>query len=411
MTSPVAIIDIGTTKTCALVAEKTERGILRVLGSGVAPSRGLRKGVVVDVNQTSESIAQALAQAQRVSGFDVESALVSVTGTHIESANSRGVATIHGGRAVSQADIDRALESAEEIVVPENRELIHSIPRGYTLDGQDGIKEPMGMLGFKLEVEAHIATGAVPPIQNLIKAVESAGVSASDLVFSPIASGDAVLTPAEKEMGVIVVDIGGGTTDIAVFIDGSVWHTVVLPIGGLNVTNDLAVGLRAPFEAAEQIKVNYGRMDVDAIGEDQVLDVTSFGEDGHRPISRRLMAEVIHARVEEILHMILTEIKRSGYDNLLPAGVVLCGGTASVPGLRAFAREIFQMPVRIGAPREIEGFVDRVSSPASATAIGLLHWGFRNGLEAEGVSARGKQSKPNPLDGLVVWARRALLPG
>ncbi|MBI3913133.1 MAG: cell division protein FtsA [Chloroflexi bacterium] len=410
MIAPTAVVDVGTSKICALVGERTERGNLRVLGAGVVPSRGLRKGVVVDVNQAAESIARAVEQAERVSGFNMHSAVVSISGTHIESANSRGIAAIHGDRAVTQEDIDRALESAEAIAVPQNREIVHAIPRGYTLDGQEGVKEPLGMIGFRLEVDAHIATGAVPPIQNLLKATQSAGVTASEIVFAPIASGEAALTPAEKEMGVILADIGGGTTDIAVFIDGSVWKSIVLPIGGMNITNDLAVGLRTPFAAAEELKIQHGRIDLSGISEDQNFDVASFGEEGHRPISLRLTAEIIDARVEEILHLILTEIKRSGYDNLLPAGVVLCGGAASLPGLKAKAREVLKMPVRIGFPLEVEGFSDRVSTPAFATAIGLLHWSARES-SARSENARSKQTRSNALGGLFGWAKRALLPG
>ncbi len=408
--APAAVIDIGTTKICALVGEKTAKGAWRILGAGIAVARGIRKGVVVDVNQAAESIASAVEQAERVAGMRIEGALLNISGTHIESTNSRGVAAIQGNRAVTPDDIERALESAEAIAVPQNREIIHAIPRGFTLDGQEGVKDPLGMIGFRLEVEAHIATGAVPPIQNLIKAAQTAGIRANELVFAPIAAGSAVLTPAEKEMGVIVADIGGGTTDLAVFIDGSVWQSVVLPVGGINITNDLAVGLRAPFDAAEDLKVNQGRIDFAALSEDQVLDITTFGEEGQRAISMRLMAEIIDARIEEILQLILTEIKRAGYDNLLPAGVVLCGGTAKLPGLKAKAREILKLPVRIGFPLEIEGFVDRVSSPAFATSVGLLNWCAQNG-NAKNATVRTPKSGGNALGDLLGWARRAFLPG
>ncbi len=411
MPAPIAVIDVGTTKTCALIGEMREGGTLRILGTGVAPSNGLRKGVVVDVNQTAEGIGRAVEQAERVSGFKVGAALVSITGTHIESVNSRGVAGIHGGHGVTAEDVERALESAEAIAVPQNREIINAIPRGYSLDGQDGVKEPLGMVGFRLEVEAHIVTGAAPPIQNLLKAIQTTHIRVGDLVFSPIASGEAALTTAEKEMGVVLADIGGGTTDISIFIDGSVWHTIVLPVGGLNVSNDLAVGLRIPFQAAEGIKVSHGRMDVGAIADDAMVDVAAFGEEGHRPVSQRLMAEIIHARVEEILQLILTEIKRSGYDNLLPAGVVLCGGSANIQGLRTFARDIFQMPVRIATPRGIEGFVDRVSSPGYATAIGLLFWGAQKGIGMDAVRARNQKDGPSVFGELFGWAKKAFLPG
>jgi cell division protein FtsA len=352
-----------------------------------------------------------LEQAERVSGILVESVFVGIAGAHIQSTNSRGVAGIHGGRGVTQDEIDRAMEAAEAIAVPQNREIIHAIPRGYTLDGQDGVKDPLGMIGFRLEVEAHIVTAAVPSIQNLVKAVEGAGLKVAGLVLEPIAAGDAVLTSAEKEIGVVLADIGGGTTDIAIFIDGSVWHTIVLPTGGLHITNDLAVGLRTPLDAAEEMKVKYGHADPNQVPVTEYIDVTAFGEEGKRAVSRREIAEIVSARAEEVCQLILTEVKRSGYDNLLPAGVVLCGGTAELAGLRAFAREILQMPVRVGLPRNIEGFTDRISSSAFATSVGLLQWGWKqNESSAIGQQSKGAHKKSNLMDGLLGWARRAFLP-
>ena len=412
MSTPIAALDLGTTKTCVLIAEMTETGTLRIMGAGVAPSSGLRKGVVTDVKEASQSIVAAVAQAERVSGFKIEAVHVGIAGAHIQSTNSRGVAAIHNGRGVMQDDIDRAMEAAEAIAVPHNRQIIHTIPRGYTLDGQDGVKDPLGMIGFRLEVEAHIVTGAAASIQNLIKAVEGAGLKVIDLVLEPIAAGEAVLTSAEKEMGVLLADIGGGTTDIGVFIDGSIWHTMVLPTGGIHVTNDLAVGLRTPFSAAEEMKIKYGQADPTLIPETDVIDVAAFGEEGRRTVSRREIAEIIRARVDEICQLILTEVKRSGYDNLLPAGVVLCGGTAELVGMKAFAREVLQMPVRLGAPRDIEGFTDRVSSPAFATSVGLAAFGWKESeIQARVAPARNGQLKSNPFGGLVGWAKRAFLPG
>ncbi|MGE5261788.1 MAG: cell division protein FtsA [Acidobacteriota bacterium] len=412
MSAPIAALDIGTTKTCALIAETTETGSLRMLGAGVSASRGMRKGVVTDVREASQSIVAAVEQAERVSGFKIEAAYVGIAGAHIQSTNSRGVAAIHSGRGVTQDDIDRAMEAAEAIAVPHNREIIHSIPRGYTLDGQDGVKDPLGMIGFRLEVEAHIVTGAAASIQNLQKAVEGAGIRLIDLILEPIASGEAVLTNAEKEMGVLLADIGGGTTDIAIFIDGSIWHTVVLPTGGIHVTNDLAVGLRTPFAAAEEMKIKYGHADPSMIAEAEMIDVAAFGEEGRRTVSRREIAEIIRARADEICQLILTEVKRSGYDNLLPAGVVLCGGTAELNGMKAFAREVLQMPVRLGAPRDLEGFIDRVSSPAFATSVGLAAWGWKQSETAARITpARETHHKSNPIEGIVGWAKRAFLPG
>ncbi len=413
MSAPIAAIDIGTTKTCALIAEMTDTGALRVLGAGVSPSRGLRKGVVTDVKETSQAVVAAVEQAERVSGFKIDAAYIGIAGAHIQSANSRGVAAIHNGRSVTQDDIDRAMEAAEAIAVPHNRQIVHSIPRGYALDGQDGVKDPLSMVGFRLEVEAHIVTGATASIQNLQKAVEGAGIKPIQLVLEPLAAGDAVLAPAEKEMGVLLADIGGGTTDIAIFIDGSIWHTVILPTGGIHLTNDIAVGLRMPFSAAEDLKVKYGHVDPAAIGDDELIDVAVFGEEGRRRVARQDVADIIRARADEICQLILTEVKRSGYDSLLPAGVVLCGGTAELAGMAALAREVLQMPVRLGAAREIEGFTDRISSPAFATSVGLAMWGCRNSeLQARGGEpVRKERPRGNPLGGLFGWAKKAFLPG
>src|SRR5574341_76420 len=377
MPTPITALDIGTTKICALVGEITEKGMMRILGAGVAPSRGLRKGVVTDVKETSQAITAAIEQAERFSGLKIEEVYVGIAGAHIQSTNSRGVAAIHSGRGVTQDDIDRAMEAAEAIAVPQNREIIHAIARGYTLDGQDGIKDPLGMIGFRLEVEAHVVTAAAASIQNLIKAVESAGLKVIDLMLEPIAAADSVLTDAEKEIGVLLADIGGGTTAIAIFIDGSVWHTVVLPIGGINITNDLAVGMRTPFVAAEELKLKYGHADPTTLGDSEMVDVAAFGEEGQRAVSRREISEIVRARVDEICQLILIQVKRSGYDNLLPAGVVLCGGTAQLAGIKAFACQVLQMPVRVGKPREIDGYADRVSSPAFPTSPGLLRWGWQ----------------------------------
>jgi cell division protein FtsA len=378
----------------------------------------MRKGVVVDVKLAAQSISLAVEQAERMANMSIEGAYVGIAGAHISSTNSRGVAGIPHNRGVTQDVVDRAMDAAAAIAVPDNREIIHAIARGYTLDGQDGVRDPIGMMGFRLEVEAHIVTGAAASIQNLYKAVEAAGVRVIGLVLEPIASGEAVLTPAEREMGVALVDIGGGTTDIAIFIDGSVWHTVVLPIGGLHLTNDLAVGLRAPFAAAEEIKMKYGTVLIDDTREEEIIELAAFGEEERRAVSRREVAEILSARADEILNMVLTEIKRSGYDGLLPAGVVLCGGTGQLAGMKSFARDIIGLPVRIGEPQNMEGLVDRVSSPAFATSVGLVQWGVKQNEEqalqltqaAKRPNRRVGGNLLNPVLGVGGWLRRAFLP-
>lgn len=410
MATPIAALDIGTSKTCVLIAEWADPKTVRILGSGVTLSRGIKKGVVVDVKEASDAIRGAVAQAERVSRLTVEGVYVGLAGSHIQSTNSRGVSPVKDSRNVTQDDIWRVLQAAETIAVPANREVIHSIPRGYTLDGQNGITDPLGLAGFRLEVEAHIVTAAVPSIQNAIKTVTASGLSTIDLVLEPIAAGEAVLTDAEKEMGTVLIDIGGGTTNIAIFMDGSIWHTVVVPTGGVQVTNDLAVGLHLPFAAAEEMKLKWGHVDLEAVDETEKFTVAAFGEEGSAQVTRRQVAEIIRARVEEILHLVLTEIERAGYDNLLPAGAVLCGGTAQFPGMTALARQVLQMPVRLGTPLDLDGLADRVSKPAFATSVGLARWGLTYAGSGRSGQYRRDLSKPSSGDGIFRWARKAFLP-
>jgi cell division protein FtsA len=379
----VVALDIGTTKICTLVAEvgPPPESELRIVGVGTVPSRGIRKGVVVNVNEVSAAITDSLRLAERTSGYEIASAYVGLAGAHISAVNSRGVVAIsRGERGIQAIDVERALESARAIDIPHNREILHIIPRGFSVDGDEGVRDPVGMQGYRLEVEAHIVTGATSSIQNLIRCAQSTEVHIDALVLEPLASGDAVLTDIEREMGVVLVDIGGGTTDIAIFIEGSIWHTVVLPTGGEQLTNDVAVGLRTPYNTAEDIKIKYGHALPQAVMSEEVIKADVFGEDGQQQIPRQFLAEIVGARVEEIFEMVLKEIKRSGYDGLLPAGVVLCGGTAELPGIRELAREVMGLPVRIGVPQNLSGLVDTLNSPAFATSLGLLEWGITHDL-------------------------------
>jgi cell division protein FtsA len=379
----VACIDVGTTKICTLICE-TDTDIedsVRVVGVGVVPSRGIRKGVVVNVQEASEAIIESLEKAERISGYQIESAYVGLAGAHISSINSRGaVAVNRGERGVQPVDIERALDAARALPIPHNRKILHAIPRSYTLDGDDGVRDPLGMQAYKLEVEAHIITGATTSIHNLVKCVQNTGVGVDAMVLEPLASGEAVLTEIEREMGVVLADIGGGTTDIAIFIEGSIWHTSVLPTGGEHITNDIAIGLRTPFSTAEELKIKYGNACSRNVKPDEMVDVISFGEGGHQQVSREFLAQIIEARVEEIFELIRREIKRSGYDGLLPAGVVLCGGTADLAGIRDVARDVMDLPVRIGTPHDLHGLVDVLASPAYATSVGLLLWGLRRDI-------------------------------
>jgi cell division protein FtsA len=403
-------IDVGTTKICTLVGEAYDDGQLRIIGVGVTPSRGLRKGVVVNVHEATEAITASVHKAERISGYEIDNAYVGVGGGHISAINSRGVVGIsRGERGISQFDIDRALDAARAIAIPHNREIIHTIPRGYVVDGQEGVKDPVGMQGIRLEVEAHIVTGASTSVSNLVKCVREAGVEIDDLILQPLASGEAVLREPEREMGVVLADIGGGTTDIGIFIEGSIWHTVVLGTGGEHLTRDVAVGLRTPFNTAEELKIKYGHAIPNSLTTDELIEVTSFGNGARQEVSRLRLAEVIEARAEEILALILREVKRSGYDGLLAAGLVVCGGSADLAGLKELAEQVLRLPVRVGTPHDLQGLTDVLESPAYATAVGLLLWGARHAQTGEPGSGRSRPPS-------IFWQRirdwfRAFLPG
>lgn len=371
-------IDVGTTKICTLVGEIGENNSLRVTGVGVVPSRGLRKGVITDVEEAASAIGESVQKAERVAGHTVSRAYVGVGGSHISSQNSRGVVAIgRGDRPVDHDDIGRAMEAAVAVPLPHNRRVIHSIAREFVMDGQDGIKNPIGLMGYRLEVETHLVTGAVTSLQNLIKCVETSQVEVADLVLQPLASSDAVLTEEEKDLGVALVDMGGGTTDLAVYVGGSIWETQVFAVGGNHLTNDIAVGLRTPLATAEDIKIRYASALPDSVTDSEMIEVATFGEESHTMVSRRDLCQIVALRAEEMFDMIAKEIRRAGLEGMLPAGVVLTGGTAGLVGLRELAAETLQLPVRIGMPRRLRGLVETISSPAYATSVGLLLWGMR----------------------------------
>lgn len=399
-------IDVGTTKVCTVIGQMSEGLAPRIIGVGVVPSRGMRKGMIVNVQEATEAVARSVDKAERTAGVQIERAYVSISGDHITGVNSRGVVAIsRGERGVVAGDIERALDAAQAVAIPHNQEVLHVIPRSYTIDGQEGIRDPLGMHGFRLELEAHIITGSGTAVQNLTKCIEALDIEIEELVLNPLASGEAVLAETEQEMGVVLADIGGGTTDIGIFIEGSVWHTVILPVGGHHLTNDVAVGLRAPYTTAEEIKKRYGHARAGSVVEDEMLDVAAFGEQARQKVSRKFLAEIIEARTEEILGLILKEVKRSGYDGLLPAGLVLCGGTAGLSGIHELGQEILDMPVRVGAPRGLRGLVDVLNDPAYATSVGLLLWGLRRQS-----ALRPRTLRPGMVRRLAHWLRRAFLP-
>jgi cell division protein FtsA len=399
-------IDVGTTKICTLIGQMSDGLVPRIIGVGVVPSRGVSKGMIVNVHEATEAIARSVDKAEQTAGIRVEQAYVSISGDHLTSVNSRGVVAIsRGERGVVVSDIERALDAAQAIAIPHNQEVLHVIPRNYSVDGQVGIFEPLGMHGFRLEVEAHIITGARSAIQNLTKCIQALDIEVEELVLGPLASGEAVLTETEREMGVVLADIGGGTTDIGIFIEKSVWHTVILPLGGHHLTNDIAVGLRAPYATAEEIKKKYGHARPDSIVHDEMLDIAAFGEQARQQVPRKFLTEIIEARTEEIFELILQEVKRSGYDGLLPAGLVVCGGTADLSGIQELGQQVLGLPVRVGAPRGLRGLVDALNDPAYATSVGLLLWGLR-----QESALRPRTGRMGLTRKIAQWLRRAFLP-
>lgn len=409
MDEPIVVgIDIGTTKVCTLVARLESENGMRVLGVGIEPSQGIKKGTIVDLAEASQSIARSVEKAQRTSGLEISSALVSLAGSHVSSVNSKGVVGIAGG-VIEENDVYRALEAAQAIAIPHNREIIHVIQRGFTVDGQEGIHMPVGMHGYRMEVEAHIITAAAATVENLRQCVQASGVNVSQFVLNPLASGEVVLTPSERQMGVIVCDIGGGTTDMAIYIDGDVWHTMVLAVGGNHITSDIAHGLRMTPEQAEQVKKQYGYALKNEIREDEFFTARAFGEEQPVQVSRRDLAHIIEARVDEIFQLLLQEVKRSGYDGLLPAGMVLTGGSSLLPGIKTLASQVMGMPVRIARPENLVGLVDQLHSPSYATSVGLLRWAsIMNETAANTAPRRGHKMPVTNWDDIKEMLKRLL---
>src|SRR4030042_403175 len=369
-------IDVGTTKICTIRGNVDSGGNIQVLGVGVVPSHGLHKGMVVNVDEAKETIAESVRRAEQASGLKVESAYVGVTGRHISSTNARGVVAIPRNDRLSRSDdLKRVLDSAQHVSIPDDRKILHAIPRAYTLDNQERIKNPIGMRGFRLDVETHIIPAAVASVQNLVKCVRSVGVEIADLILEPLASGESVLTAEEKEMGVILADIGGGTTDIAVFKDGSIYHTAVVPVAGYQFTSDLSIGLGLPFDIAEAMKKKYGNVSPELItkNDDSTLNV----ENGHS-VSYKDLCGILKDRMEELLRLTLLEMPDSNYNSLAPAGLVLTGGGAKMSGLQSLAKSVIRIPTRVGQPMGVYGITDILHDPRNATGVGLLLWGQRN---------------------------------
>lgn len=414
----IATIDVGTTKICALVGAVTHDNLgnlaVKVLGSGVTPSRGLRRGIVMDVPEVTTAIGEALEAAEQESGTQITSAYVGIAGSHIATSNSNGLSHIDGRHGVTGGDMQRALEGAQAIRLPENREIIHVIARRWKVDEQENIQQPLGILGSRLEVDAHIVTGTINAINNLAQCVLAHGIDIDELVLEPLASGEAVLTADERQMGVVMADVGGGTTDLALFRGNGLWHTEVLDVGGSHMTNDAAVGLRAPFEVAEELKLRYGHLQPERIAEDEQVWATVFGDKPERTFSRRFISQILQARAEEIAEIIQSQIVASSYGHLVPAGLVLTGGASQLPGAVELFRKVLQMPVRIGSPANhpsVLGLGRELQSPAFATAVGLLLWALYEDARA----IHFPMQKPLPENAQLLsrvggWLR-GLLPG
>jgi len=370
----IAAIDIGSTKVCTIMADMNGAGELRILGVGTATSHGLEKGVVVNARDAATSILQSVRKAEKMTGYRVKSAYVGISGEGMSSLNNRGTISIpHNDELVHTADRKRALEVAQSVEVPGDQRLLHVIPRSYTLDGQGNIKNPVGMQGFRLNVETHIVTAPATSVQNLTKCVTSLGIGIDGLALKSLASAEAVLTEDERQNGVVLADIGGGTTDVAVFKGGSIYHTSILPIGGHNVTNDVALGLGLPFSLAEEMKTKYGNVMSSEKGSDDV----TVTENGHS-VSSHDLCQIIDARVEELLRLILAQMPQTNYAEAFPSGLVLTGGSCNLPGIAELGREATRLPVRIGIPVNVDGDNDNLRDPAYATSVGLLYWKMKN---------------------------------
>jgi cell division protein FtsA len=396
----ISAIDVGTTKICTIIGGLDSGGNVQVLGVGLVPSHGMHKGMVVNVEEARESVAESVRRAEQASGLKVESAYVGVTGRHISSHNSHGVVAIpRNDRLVRHDDLKRVLSSAQQINIPDDRKILHAIPRNYALDNQERIKNPVGMHGFRLDVETHIITAAISSVQNLVKCIRSVGIEIQDLILEPLASGEAVLTPEEKEVGVILADIGGGTTDIAVFRDGSIYHTSIIPVAGYQVTSDLSIGLGLPFEIAEAMKKKYGNVYPEALNKNQESTLTV--EDGHS-VSYRDLCNIIKVRMEELLRLILLEMPDSNYASIAPSGLVLTGGCSNLAGLESLAKQTIRIQTRVGDPMGVYGITDILHDPAHSTGVGLLLWGTRN----HGKPTWEAKRKNGVLDGFMSLVKK-----
>ncbi|PIQ77296.1 cell division protein FtsA [Candidatus Peregrinibacteria bacterium CG11_big_fil_rev_8_21_14_0_20_46_8] len=405
----VAALDVGSSKIRVVVATLDEKNHTpNIIGVGIAPSGGLRKGMVIDVEESINDITAALEDAERMAGEPIHHVFLGISGNHIESFNSKGVIAISNpGNEITEDDIDRALEAAQAVAIPNNRRILRIIPKSFTVDEQKGIKYPVGMTGIRLEVEAHIVTGLMPTVRNIEKCVLQAGVDIDDVIPSVLAASEAVLSKRQKELGVLVVDIGAGGTSVSVFEEGTVLHTAVIGVGGESVTNDIAIGLRTSIDTADRIKIEYGSCIPDEVNDREMIDLSSFSKIDMQKISKRTLVEIIEARYSEIFMLVKNELAKIHRDGMLPAGVVLTGAGVKIPGVIDVARETLNLPVQIGFPQNFEGVVDKIEDPAYATAIGLLIWGSRFESRPFGFGFRSLNLKKN-FSGVKTWLKQLL---
>jgi cell division protein FtsA len=369
-------LDIGTSKIVAIVGKKNNEGMVEIVGIGSHPSRGLKRGVVVNIEVTVNAIQRAIEEAELMAGCQIHSVYAGIAGSHIRSMNSHGIVAVRD-REVAQADIDRVIDAAQAVAIPADQKVLHILPQEYVIDNQEGIKEPLGMSGVRLEAKVHLVTCAVNAAQNIEKCVQKCDLDVDDIILEQLASSYAVLTDDEKELGVCMVDVGGGTTDMAIFVGGAIRHTAVIPIAGDQVTNDIAMALRTPTQNAEEIKIKYGCALAQLAGADETIKVPSVGDRPPRNLSRQALAEVIEPRYEELFTLIQSELRRSGFEDVIAAGIVLTGGTSKMEGVAELAEEIFHMPVRLASPHGVAGLADIVNNPMYATGVGLLMYGLK----------------------------------
>ncbi len=391
-------LDIGTSKVVAIVGEINDDGDIEVVGIGSHPSRGLKKGVVVNIESTVHSIRRAVEEAELMAGCDIHSVYTGIAGSHVRSLNSHGIVGIRDSE-VSPGDVDRVIDAARAVAIPADQKILHILPQEFVIDGQEGIREPVGMSGVRLEAKVHMVTGAESAAQNIVKCVQRCGLEVDDIVLEQLASSYSVLTEDEKELGSCIVDIGGGTTDIAVFLHGAIQHTAVIPIAGDQVTNDIAVSMRTPTQYAEEIKIKYACALSQLANPDETIEVPSVGDRPPRRLARQTLAEIVEPRYEELFGLIRDELRRSGFEELIAAGIVITGGSAKMEGAVELAEEVFHMPVRVGSPQYVEGLKEVIRNPIHATGVGLLLYGHESQMR------RGRRSTPVSSNVSEIWER------